>query len=55
MRRGMMRVPGWPLIPFLFPMGVGLSLLALTAWFSYMNYRELDAIRRAERPVPAGP
>lgn len=55
MRRGMMRPPGFPLIPFLFPMGVFLGLLGLTAWFSYLSYRELDAIRRAEESRPTGP
>lgn len=44
----MMRPPGFPLIPFLFPIGVVLSLIGATAWFSYLSYRELDAIRRAE-------
>ena len=48
--RGMMRMrpPGFPLIPLLFPLGVFLSLMGLTTWYSYLSYRELDAIRRAE-------
>ncbi len=51
----MMRPPGFPLIPFLFPLGVFLSLLGLTAWYSYLSYRELDAIRRAEESGRARP
>ncbi|MHB0869270.1 MAG: hypothetical protein ACYC66_12025 [Chloroflexota bacterium] len=48
MHRGMMKLPGFPLIPFLFPIGLFMSLIGMTAWFSYLNYRELDAIRRVE-------
>ncbi len=42
------RPPGFPLIPLLFPLGVFLTLMGMTAWFSYQNWLELDAIRRAE-------
>ncbi len=48
MHRGMMRPPGFPFFPFVFPLGVFLSLLGVTAWYSYLSWRELDAIRRAE-------
>ncbi len=50
-----MRPPGFPLIPFLFPLGVFLSLLGLTAWYSYLSYKELDAIRRAEESGTSRP
>ncbi len=51
MRRAMMRrmrPPLFPLVPFLFPMGLFFGLFGLTTWFSYRSYRELEAIRRAE-------
>ncbi len=51
MRR--MRPPLFPLIPFLFPMGLFFGLLGLTTWLSYLSYRELEAIRRAEETRPS--
>ncbi len=52
MHRGTMRLPRFPifplLFPLLFPLSVFLSLLGLTAWFSYRSYKELEALRRAE-------
>ncbi len=49
-----MRPPGFPFFPLVFPMGVFLSLIGLTTWFSYLNYKELDAIRRAEESSRIG-
>ncbi len=46
--RMMRKPPAFPFIPFLFPLGLFLTLLGLTAWFSYMSWRELEAIREAE-------
>jgi len=46
--RSIMRPPGFPLIPFLFPMGLFLSLAVLTAISSYLSWKELEAIRRLE-------
>ncbi len=48
MERSMMRPPGFPFVPFLFPMGVALFLLGVSAWYSYMNWKELEAIRQVE-------
>ncbi|MBI2953810.1 MAG: hypothetical protein HYY30_05815 [Chloroflexi bacterium] len=46
--RGMKRPPGFPIFPFLFPLGMFLALMGLTAWFSFLSWKELEAIRRAE-------
>jgi len=35
----------FPLIPFLFPMGLFLTLMGLMAWFQYRSWQELTAIR----------
>ncbi len=48
MQRERMRPPGFPFFPFVFPLGVFLALAGLTAWFSYLSWKELEAIRRAE-------
>ncbi len=48
MHRGMMKPPGFPFFPFLFPIGIALSLLGLTAYSSYQSWRELHAIRQVE-------
>ncbi len=45
-RWGMMRPPGFPFVPFLFPMGVVLGLLGLMAWLQYRSYRELRTIEQ---------
>ncbi len=36
------RPPGFPLIPFFFPIGMAMGLLALTALFQYRIWRELE-------------
>ncbi len=43
-----MRPPGFPMIPFLFPMGLFMSFIGLSTWFSYRSWQELAAIRRVE-------
>jgi hypothetical protein len=49
MQRAIMhRIPGYPVFPFVFPLGMLLALLALTTWFSYLSWKELDAIRKLE-------
>ncbi len=48
MERGTRRIPLFPIIPFVFPLAFGLTMLCLTAWFSYKNWKELTAIREVE-------
>lgn len=49
---GMTRIPLFPFIPLFFPIGVFLSLLGLIAWFSYLSYKELAALRHEEMRGP---
>ena len=40
--------PIFPVIPFLFPMGLFMGMLGLLTYYNYRTYRELGAIRRVE-------
>ena len=42
----------FPIFPFLFPIGLMLSLVGLTTWFSYLSYKELAAVRHEEMHGP---
>ncbi len=46
MERMETRIPGFPLVPFLFPIGFLVALLAVTAWLQYNIWQELGALRR---------
>ncbi len=55
MRWGMMRPPGFPFVPFLFPIGMVLSLLGLMVWLQYRSYRELRTIEQRVAPPGSPP
>jgi len=52
--RMMMRPPGWPLVPFLFPMGLMFGLLGFMAYLQYRSYCELKNISEQRATLTGG-
>ena len=42
------RTPEFPLMSLLLPFGLFFVLIGLSTWVSYMNYRELEAMRHGQ-------
>ncbi|MBI2865730.1 MAG: hypothetical protein HYX94_14375 [Chloroflexi bacterium] len=46
MERMETRIPGFPLVPFLFPIGLMMALLGALVWLAYSIRQELGTLRR---------
>ncbi len=49
MRSMQMRPPGFPVVPFLFPMGLMMTLLLTVLWLQYRTWRRLNQVHPVDQ------